>query len=337
MAQLGINLCTILGNGLSALTFMLTKLRNVPSSYYMTALAFADSGMLLCHLMLMTDNRHTLQAMPGICQLTLYIGGVFSFLSVWYVVSFTLERYIAVRYPLQRLQWCTIKRARCMVASIAIFACIFNSHILISASPSVDTASNSTTCSVQEKYLEIANTMNHIDTVLTFLIPLVLIAFWNAAIIATTVCSKRRNAILSASFRRHSTNRGTPGDDGMMAGLLLPALVSETFLGGQLRSHVRKKINDDRRMTCTLLVVSLVFLFMNFPDHVVRMVIYGLYRTKTWDTLSDAQQCWMAAAQKITTILFNTNFAINFFLYSLIGANFRLHLKKLLLRSFCLE
>lgn len=316
---------------------MATNLRKIPSSHYLTALAFADSGMLLCHVMLMSGGY---PSVPGLCQLTYYSGGVFSFLSVWFVVSFTLERYIAVRYPLRRLQWCTVGRARLVVCGVATFACLFNSHLLISVHATVNPMNNETECNVREGFIDAASTMNHIDTALTFVIPLILIVVWNTAIAATTLCSRRsrerRESMAPVPASRGKTSssvyfRGTP-NEGMAAGILLPATAGETFLGGETRRHVKRRLADDRKITRMLLTVSLIFLLMNFPDYVIRMVIYGMFRTHTWETLSISRQCWIESAQKITTILFNTNFAVNFFLYSLVGANFRDHLKKLLCR-----
>lgn len=312
---------------------MATKLRKLPSSHYLTALAIADSGMLLCHILLMSGGASSAASVPGLCQLTFYSGGVFSFLSVWFVVSFTLERFIAVRYPLRRLQWCTVGRARVIVCCVAAFACLFNSHILISAH-AVTNPLNQTECNVREGFIDAASTMNHIDTALTFVIPLILIVVWNTAIAVTTLCSKARRESFGVAPRKSTTSiyyRGT-AEEGITAGILLPATAGETFLGGASRRHVKRRLADDRKITRMLLIVSLIFLLMNFPDYVIRMVIYGLFRTHTWETLSNTDQCWIETSQKITTILFNTNFAVNFFLYSLVGANFRDHLKKLLYR-----
>ena len=54
-------------------------------------------------------------------------------LSVWFTVAFTVERFIAIQYPLQRPRMCTVHRAKTAVASLTTLAIIGNSWILIAA------------------------------------------------------------------------------------------------------------------------------------------------------------------------------------------------------------
>jgi len=44
---------------------------------------------------------------------------VASFLSVWYVVCFTVERYLMIRFPLKRQEICRPGRAKAVVGSLA--------------------------------------------------------------------------------------------------------------------------------------------------------------------------------------------------------------------------
>lgn len=42
-------------------------------------------------------------------------------LSVWLVVAFTVERFVAVHYPLRRKSLCTVQRARCVIFYLILF------------------------------------------------------------------------------------------------------------------------------------------------------------------------------------------------------------------------
>jgi len=55
---------------------------------------------------------------PGWCQLFSYATYVTSFLSVWFVVGFSFERYLMIRFPLKRYVLCRPRRARLVVLGI---------------------------------------------------------------------------------------------------------------------------------------------------------------------------------------------------------------------------
>jgi len=56
---------------------------------------------------------------PGWCQFFVYATYVASFLSVWYVVCFTVERYLMIRFPLKCKELCRPGRAKVVVFSLA--------------------------------------------------------------------------------------------------------------------------------------------------------------------------------------------------------------------------
>ncbi|WAR09687.1 hypothetical protein MAR_034763 [Mya arenaria] len=47
-----------------------------------------------------------------LCQVLIYFTYVTSFLSVWFIVGFTFERYIAICFPLKRTSLCSVKREK---------------------------------------------------------------------------------------------------------------------------------------------------------------------------------------------------------------------------------
>ena len=84
----------IFGNILSFIIFTKTYLRRQSSSIYLAALAMADAAFLCC--ILFSWAKHiglNVYERDGWCQTFVYLTHISSFLSVWYVVSFTTERY----------------------------------------------------------------------------------------------------------------------------------------------------------------------------------------------------------------------------------------------------
>ena len=93
----------IAGNLVSFAVFMCTFMRHSSSSIYLAALSISDTAFILCTLLAWSDNLGwRLSHKPGLCQLVVYVSYVAGFLSVWYVVGFTIERCLAIQFPLQR-------------------------------------------------------------------------------------------------------------------------------------------------------------------------------------------------------------------------------------------
>jgi len=67
---------------------------------------------------------------PGWCQLFSYATYVASFLSVWFVVSFSFERYLAIQFPLKRHVLCRPRRAWIVVLSVTGLALLLYNFAL---------------------------------------------------------------------------------------------------------------------------------------------------------------------------------------------------------------
>ena len=103
----------IAGNLVSFAVFMCTFMRHSSSSIYLAALSISDTAFILCTLLAWSDNLGwRLSHKPGLCQLVVYVSYVAGFLSVWYVVGFTIERCLAIQFPLQRQVSCPRARSQ---------------------------------------------------------------------------------------------------------------------------------------------------------------------------------------------------------------------------------
>ncbi|KAK7572009.1 hypothetical protein V9T40_014481 [Parthenolecanium corni] len=258
-----------IGNVLSVFVFFSTKLRKHSSSYYLSALAFSDTGFLVAQFITWLNLVDIpIFKKSGFCQMAIYSSQVCSFLSVWLVVLFTVERFIAVRYPLHRPVVCTVARAKTFICILTMIALPAYSPYFVMAAPQVkvETANNETFttegCYLVDKYADMAFYYNHIDVFFTLILPFCIIVTLNTLICRTVhqLAHVRRTMTLTTRRRlpngRHNNSRRS--SDGY---------VSRTF------SH-RTSANSQSKVTHMLLVVSTVFICLNLPSYILRLWLY---------------------------------------------------------------
>jgi hypothetical protein len=125
----------VIGNCLSVYVFCMTSShRNLSSSYYLSALAISDIGFLInLFAVWLTEEGFDVMTTRFSCPFVIYSGQVTCFLSVWFVVAFTSERFCAVCYPLTRPTVCTVARAKKVIAGITSIALIGFSYVWVIA------------------------------------------------------------------------------------------------------------------------------------------------------------------------------------------------------------
>lgn len=142
-----------IGNILSVIVFFKTKLRKLSSSYYLAALGISDTCFLLgAFASWLNYVNINIYNREYYCQFFTYISGLCSFLSVWFVVAFTVERYIAVLYPLKLQTMCTVKRTCMVLAGLIIVGCLICIPYFIYAAPQYSEYVNDYICDVREEY-----------------------------------------------------------------------------------------------------------------------------------------------------------------------------------------
>lgn len=125
-----------IGNIISVLVFFCTKLKKLSSSYYLAALGVSDTGILLLFFCQWLNYFNiSLYAVDIFCQFFTYLSGLCTLLSSWFVVAFTLERFIAVLYPLKRQTLCTVRRAKSVLLCLVLFGIVHSLPLLVFFAP----------------------------------------------------------------------------------------------------------------------------------------------------------------------------------------------------------
>lgn len=183
----------LVGNLLSCIVFLNTHLKMRSSSYYLAALASADFGFLVALLLVWLNSTVGWRVFnkAGWCETLVYISAVCSSLSVWLIVAFTVERFIAVQYPLHRPHMCTIARAKAIVLVLVVLALLSHSYAFVTAGvmPAQD---GSEVCEMRMEYHETMRIISIVDSIASLIAPLILIIVMNTMITRNLLRFSRR-------------------------------------------------------------------------------------------------------------------------------------------------
>ncbi|XP_012542495.1 thyrotropin-releasing hormone receptor [Monomorium pharaonis] len=221
----------LVGNLLSCVVFLKTHLKLRSSSYYLAALATADFSFLMSLLLVWLNSTIGWKVFNnnGWCETLVYVSAVCSSLSVWLIVAFTVERFIAVQYPLHRPHMCTVARAKTIILVLTILALASHSYSFITAGV-VKNAGGDEVCDLKIEYLGTMQIISIIDSIASLIVPLVLIIVMNTMIMRnllkfgrrfnqepgyTTNCSNREKSDINLN-QIPSANSSNNGDGGNM-------------------------------------------------------------------------------------------------------------------------
>jgi len=144
----------LIGNVLSAKVFLRQKLRKLSSRNYLLSFCVTDSCFLLISFVSWLEcfdikvfHRNFL------CQSFVFTSGLCNFLSVWLVLSFTVERLFAMLPALERKFTCTVRRSKCVIAVLIMIGLAANLQYLIFAVPQHSSIQNNQICGVWLAFL----------------------------------------------------------------------------------------------------------------------------------------------------------------------------------------
>ncbi|WAR09688.1 CLTR2-like protein [Mya arenaria] len=191
-----IGLC---GNTLSLMVFLSQSMRQSSCSVFLASLAAVDNTILVNLLFTWIDGEMvTIISTDLLCQVLIYFTYVTSFLSVWFVVGFTCECYIAICFPLKRTFLCSVKREKIAVVALILAACgLYNFSLWTSR---MQQFGPKLKCSLKMEYIQLLNIVTWIDTLLTMVIPFFIIIIANLLVLRTIIQgSLKSNALVRVS------------------------------------------------------------------------------------------------------------------------------------------
>lgn len=297
-----------LGNTICFIVFVSSPLKRISTSVYLAALAFSDTGFLVClgiGWLESLDVRFFHK--EGICQITVYSSFVFSFTSIWFVNAFTLEMYISVFHPPKSPKLCRPNSARKIVGVITVVGGLMYIYGFVIAKVVQYPGTSTEVCLIMPKDEKTAMILSVIDTVLTLVVPFTMILFMITRLFVhiskfyrTELESSANSTVDETNNSGHSENQNSRGD----------SITHPT---------VRQASEAQTKLTRMLVVTVIVFLVLNLPSHAIK--VQFLFRSMLSENVKFTET--EGFIQVVFQILYYANFSVNFLLYSACGHSFR--------------
>ena len=316
----------LIGNTLSVVVFASPAMKKSSSALYLLALACVDNLFLVHLLLTWIDGQFwNIHQLKFTCEIITFVTYVTSFLSVWFVVGFTTDRFIAICFPLKSLLLISVTRTKVYIAVLVVTACLLYSFSFWVTDTVI--YGGLYKCVHKVEAVPLLQVITWIDSAITVVVPFFLISFMNIKVLVAALRCHKKNQ-RKETKTRESVSKST--DD-----LLEPAaqssmerskLTTPVKMNVAKYSYTRYKVQ--LRITRLLVLVSATFLVLNLPSHTMRL--YNLIVV----TAQKVEYLEVSVVQyflhELSLLLYYCTFSCNFILYAMAGHNFKRTLKGIL-------
>ncbi|KAL8585035.1 hypothetical protein ACOMHN_043671 [Nucella lapillus] len=221
------------GNALSLLTIL--RMPSVSSSkMHVALLAVVDNCAIVSKLLYHQLSKHHVSLGHGGCKVIMFLGNFFSILAGWILVAMTLERFIAVWFPLKVNRIYSKRKATIVLVTIIVLTFAFNSIFFAAMQEDAEML----LCTYTDALFSfMLNYWYWADALAYAIIPCVIILVSNTLIIVNVQMSTRRQRRLTNNFDPKS-----------------------------------RRVRDQQQITTMLIVISIVFLLLMLPNSVFYLV-----------------------------------------------------------------
>lgn len=229
------------------------------------------------------------------CKVLTFLGLVFSDTSVWLLVFVTLERFVLLYHPFRAKLICTVRRSLIIILFMFVAMAMLNGHVFWTLEIITDNVTQSQNCdSAANSNALIYQIWPLIDSLIYFILPFLCTCVFNYKIIRKIRHIKIRNRICNS--RRFPRVR-----------------------------REQKKPKVERKLTITMVILSLAFMVTTLPMLVylcVTAVMNSLHKQPLFSR--ERYQYFRSFAE----LMMYTNHAINFYLYIANSRRLRLWFQK---------
>ena len=288
------------GNLISLVGFSTRELRRSSSSVYLRCLAVFDTLILWAYLCLMINRVYEPSMVhPVYCKTISFFTNVVSSLSGWTVVSMTVERYLAIRWPLHVSTLVTKSKAVVIMMVLCLVNVGFNLHFFWTTGMVYRKSSKLTLCGIISDHVGFHRVWSYVDSTFVIFLPITVVFVFNNLIIYSIYKSRRTQWHSSEAARNCCPNE------------------EMTSLRSAQR-HQRCE-RQSRQITVMLMSVSVAYLFLVTPS----AVSYVMLSFRYFDIRDSHQYAKAFLFQQVCIMLLMCNHSINGVLYSFTGNSFR--------------
>jgi G protein-coupled receptor 139 len=255
-------------------------------SVYVKSMAISDTFVLIFKLASYL-NKESKKYFPSLCTILPFCSEASVLLSVWIIVTITIERTLVVLFPLHKNKFVSTYRARFTVMIIGIVTIIFSIRLLII--PIDTTIQQTKRCHPTSQQWISYRRVNKIITEFAYCyIPLAIVIIGNLL----TVCTVKR-----AVIRRHD------------------------MLTNNSYQQKRQSDSSENQLMLMLLIVTLMFIVYFVPYTITSVISRkGLpfHRCFTTEGIKI-----FFLIHRLSELLKDLNFCTNFIIYCISGGRFR--------------
>ncbi|KAK7484443.1 hypothetical protein BaRGS_00024328, partial [Batillaria attramentaria] len=281
----------LVGNSLAAGCFLSESLMNTSCCLYMACKCTADTGFLVTLFVIWLYRVGVgVLNVQGVCQITVFVSYVCGFMSVWLVLAITYENYVRLCRPHLTRTHCTRRVALTVISVITVFAVGFYSFALwttnVLGGKEGDEEELEPLCMSLIKFKDVIMVMTFIDTVITLVLPsLIIVPLVLASLVA-----------LSKSLGRKRR-------------------LQDPLLNNNRRSS-RNML--EAKVVRFLLTVSLTFLILHTPGHFIRL------KQLVEQYILDGEVTFMdVLLQRLFETVYYFDFCCSIVIFLASGSNFR--------------
>nr|QVK45781.1 G protein-coupled receptor [Proales similis] len=266
------------------------------------------------------------------CRTVNYFRYLLRFVSAYIIVTFTIQRAIAIKWPFSQAKLESNKLAWTIILILTLSGCIFTAWVpfLFRLRPTpAGSVILDEYCDVERQFSSIYFHATIVYVVITMLLPIILIFIFNLLIIVHIWKASRARQNLSA------TSEQNDHADALLKTTL--SLKSKRTANQSLvkrsapvcSASVRKKsTNESYKITRMLLFLSFSYAFLNLP-YVVSWCVF-FYLSAFGNDLSVKDSFNLFSVLNICEIFYILNYGIHFFVYCASGKKFRSQLRNAL-------
>ena len=333
----------VFGNILTLIVLLQKKMRKISTAQYLTVLTLFDLIFIICSFInnaeyIYPQYTKDSQVNPFLNLIFYPMADFASNTSPYLILMFTIERYIAVAYPLHSLYWCRASKARKIICFTILFTFVltFPTFLENKIIFKWDPAFNATRPQLVESgfypnFKLYKSIYFWLIAVIVQFIPLTLLMILNFILLKyITISMRNKNKNLRSNKNQDNETTTSINLNKVTLNNNNSSNTCTNII--EIKKPRKKQSNSDSQNKATILLIATVLVFLICQLPMALLLIYETIfplRDKTNKTAIDIVLGLNNIANGLTAI----NASINFILYSCFSERFRQTFRSLFFRA----